>query len=437
MRIRRSAIGLFLCAILGANIQFTNANAATFASGTPCEVIVSDISNLTYSHNSGTRECTYTFSYNATVRTITLPTNLVSATMVLTGARGGQGGERYNASATAVPKVTTYSSTNTWVGKYSGTIPSASSKQIEINTGNIGSDGQNFTCNGISHPGAPGGTSSYVLGVGGQGGSQGCATQSNGEAGGTGGGGGGATVAVINSLKIFAGGGGGTGGTGRNANDNANLAGAGASSTNSSNYVSGTNAGESGGNVLEMTNNGCTSNIGGGGGGGGGLIGGFGGIIGYHKCSTHDATAAGGGYPGLNSTSSLLTNTSTSYILKSTDTTDSTAYGSVVIVLIYKGTTTATLSLPTGNLVYRQATIISDTSTVAGKITFRVNGKILTGCKNKVASANVVVTCSYKPSTHNAVIVTATLDPTSAEFIGTVSSSAQFLVANRTGPRVR
>jgi len=438
MRIRRSAIGLFLCAILGANIQFTNANAATFASGTPCEVIVSDISNLTYSHNSGTRQCTYTFSYNATARTITLPTNLVSATITLTGARGGQGGQRYNASATAVPKVTTYSSTTTHVGQYSGTITSPSSKQIEINTGNIGSNGQNFTCDGISHTGGIGGTSSYVSADGGQGGSQGCGIQSGGEAGGTGGGGGGATVAVINSSYIFAGGGGGTGGTGRAATNNSNLAGAAAFSFNSSNYVSGTNAGESGGSALMMSNDSCPSQIGSGGGGGGGLIGGYGGNAGIKSiCNDHTATSAKGGYPGLNSTSSVLTSTSSSYVSRSTDTTDSTAYGSVVIVLVYKGTATATLSLPAGNLVYRQATTISDTATVAGKITFRANGKILPGCKNKVATANVVVTCSYKPSTRNSVTITATLDPTNPDFIGTVSVSAQFQVGNRTGPRIR
>ena len=437
MRIRRSAIGLFLFAILGANIQFTSANAATLGSGTPCEVIVSSSSNLTYSHNAGTRECTYTFAYNAVARTITLPTNLVSATIKLTGARGGQGGPRYNASAAGAFRMWTYSSTSTHVGEYSGTIPSASSKQIEINTGNIGSNGQFFTCDANSHAGGLGGSSSYALGIGGQGGSQGCGIQASGEAGGTGGGGGGATVAVIDSLQIFAAGGGGTGGTGRNEWDNENLAGGAAVSTNISNYVSGSNSGASGGIVSQTSNTGCTSNIGGGGGGGGGFNGGNGGNAGYHKCSTHDATAAGGGYPGLNGMTYFLTSTTSSYVERSTATTDSTAYGSAIIVLKYKGTTTATLSLPTGNFVYRQATIISDTSTVAGKITFRVNGKVLPGCKNKVARADVVVTCSYRPSTRNAVTITATLDPTSSEFIGTVSVSAQFQVANRTGPRVR
>lgn len=434
MRIRRSAIGLFLLATLFSNLQIQSASAVAFASGTPCAVIVSDSSNLTYSHNSGTRQCTYTFSYNATVRTITLPTNLVSATLSLTGARGGQGGERYNASATATPKVTTYSSTVTYVGQYSGTIPAASSKLIEINTGNIGSDGQNFPCDNNSHPGGIGGTSSYVSAVGGQGGSQGCGTPNNGEAGGTGGGGGGATVAVINTFKIIAGGGGGTGGTGRNRYDNANLAGAGASSTNSSNYVSGTNAGESGGDVLQMSNTGCTSNIGG---GGGGLIGGYGGTIGVHICGTHVATAAGGGYPGLNSTSSVLTNTSTSYISKSTDTTDATAYGSAVIVLIYKGTTTATLTIPSGDLVYRQLKVLAITSSVAGKITFTSAGKVLPGCKNKAANSvnSYTVTCSLRPSTRNTMTITATLDPINSDYIGTVTSSAQLLVGKRTGPR--
>jgi hypothetical protein len=143
-----------------------------------------------------------------------------------------------------------------------------------------------------------------------------------------------------------------------------------------------------------------------------------------------------GGYPGSNGTSYSLTSTSSSYVSRSTATTDSTAYGSVVIVLVYKGTSTATLSIPAGNLVYRQATIISNTSTVAGKITFRVNGKILPGCKNKIAKANVVVTCSYRPSTRNAVTITATLDPTDPDFIGTVSVSAQLQVANRSSARV-
>jgi len=254
--------------------------------------------------------------------------------------------------------------------------------------------------------------------------------------GGTGGGGGGATVAVINTTPIFAGGGGGTGGTGRKDN-NVNWEG-GAAFSGSNSQASQLNGVAGQDNPSTNTDNSCSSNGGAGGGGGGGYQGGNGGIYGTPRCNAPKAfIQSTGGYPGSNGTTYSLTSTTSSYVERSTATTDSTAYGSAIIVLKYKGTSTATLSLPTGIFVYRQATIISDTSTVAGKITFRVNGKVLPGCKNKVARADVVVTCSYRPSTRNAVTITATLDPTSSEFIGTVSVSAQFQVANRSGPRVR
>jgi len=431
MRIRRSAIGLFLCAILGANIQFTNANAATFASGTPCEVIVSDISNLTYSHNSGTRQCTYTFSYNATARTITLPTNLVSATIALTGARGGQGGPRTDGVG-----ATASASNNSYVGIYAGTIPSHNNKQIEIHTGTKGGDGNNnSTASTGANPGPVGGLSSYSSGTGGGGGATGGRPASLNQ-GGTGGSGGGATVAVIDSIPIFAGGGGGTGGSNRKASDT-NISG-GAAQSQQTLLTANSIGGNGGSYAASPTNTGATASGGGGGGGGGGLYGGSGGNGAWNNNSNdaNNKDPTEGGYPGSNGTTYSLTATSNSYTQSISSATGSLG-GVAVIVLVYKGTTTATLSLPVGNLVYRQATIISDTSTVAGKITFRANGKILPGCKNKVARANVVVTCSYKPSTRNSVTITATLDPTDPDFIGTVSVSAQFQVGNRTGPRIR
>jgi hypothetical protein len=426
MRIRRSEIGLFLVAILGANIQFTNANAATFASGTPCEVIVSDISNLTYSHNSGPRQCTYTFSYNATVRTITLPTNLVSATITLTGARGGQGGPRTNAGGQ-----TAYASEFSYVGIYAGTIPSPNNKQIEIHTGAKGGDGNNDSTalTGLN-PGPVGGSSSYSSGVGGSGGGTGGNPSVN--QGGTGGSGGAATVAVIDSIPIFAGGGGGTGGSNRKDSDT-NLAG-GVAQTSATSLTGNSNGGSGGSYPHAQSNTSATASGGGGGGGGGGSKGGSNGAGAWNNSSNSSRTF--GGYPGSNGTTYSLTATSNSHTQSISSATGSLG-GVAVIVLIYKGTTTATLSLPAGNLVYRQATTISDTSTVAGKITFRANGKILPGCKNRVARANVVVTCSYKPSTRNSVTITATLDPTDPDFIGTVSVSAQFQVGNRTGPRTR
>jgi hypothetical protein len=250
---------------------------------------------------------------------------------------------------------------------------------------------------------------------------------------GTGGGGGAATIAVIDGNQIFAGGGGGTGGTGRQAS-NANLqSGAGFQNATSQTSISNGVAGEN--NTASDNDGSCYSNAGAGGGGGGGYKGGNRGNYGAASCPTPFSSSTSG-YPGSNGTTNSFLTVTSNIHTKSVDSATGSLGGVAVIVLVYKGTTTATLSLPAGNLVFRQATTISNTSTVAGKITFRANGKILPGCKNKVATANVAVTCSYKPSTRNSVTITATLNPTNPDFIGTVSVSAQLQVANRTGPRV-
>lgn len=101
------------------------------------------------------------------------------------------------------------------------------------------------------------------------------------------------------------------------------------------------------------------------------------------------------------------------------------------------GITTATISFAPGNLVYRQAKLITVVTSAAGLVTFRVAGKVLPGCKNKIVSAgnSFTTTCSYRPSNRNYVKVTATLVPTSASLTGVVSESAVYLVGNRTGAR--
>ena len=431
MKVCRSAIGLFLLATLFSILQIQSASATTIGSGTPCEVIVSSNANIEIVSDVGAKKCTYTFSYNATVRTITLPTNLVSATISLTGARGGQGGPRDDG------PTTTYSLTSSYVGLFSGTIPSASGKQIEIHTGGIGANGTNPNRDGAFHSGPAGGINSYTSGgSGGSGGGQRGAYVIDNFPGGTGGGGGGATVAVINATPIFAGGGGGTGGTGRK-DGNVNWEG-GAAYSNSSSQAAQLNGVAGQDNPSTNTDNSCSSNGGAGGGGGGGYQGGNGGIYGAPRCNAPKAfIQSTGGYPGSNGTTYSLTNSTSSFVLRSTSTTDSTAYGSAVIVLIYKSTATANLTIPSGDLVYRQLKVLSITSSVAGKITFTSAGKVLPGCKNKAAnSANsYTVTCSLRPSTRNTMTITAILDPTNSDYIGTVTSSAQLLVGKRTGPR--
>jgi uncharacterized repeat protein (TIGR02059 family) len=106
-------------------------------------------------------------------------------------------------------------------------------------------------------------------------------------------------------------------------------------------------------------------------------------------------------------------------------------------ITISSGSVSASLTLAPGNLVFRQAKNITAVATVAGKITFRVAGKVLPGCKNKTVSAGNSFTaiCSYRPSNHSYVTISATLDPTDSFYVGTVTNSAQFLVTRRTGPR--
>ena len=106
-------------------------------------------------------------------------------------------------------------------------------------------------------------------------------------------------------------------------------------------------------------------------------------------------------------------------------------------ITIASGSVGASLTLAAGNFVFRQAKNITAVATVAGKITFRVAGKVLPGCKNKIVNAgnSFTTTCSYRPSNHSYVTISATLDPTDSYYVGTVSYSAQFLVTRRTGAR--
>jgi uncharacterized repeat protein (TIGR02059 family) len=107
-------------------------------------------------------------------------------------------------------------------------------------------------------------------------------------------------------------------------------------------------------------------------------------------------------------------------------------------ITISSGSVSASLTLAPGNLTFRQAKNITAVATVAGKITFRVAGKVLPGCKNKTVNAgnSFTTTCSYRPSNHSYVTITATLDPADSFYVGTVTNSAQYLVTRRVGPRV-
>ena len=95
----------------------------------------------------------------------------------------------------------------------------------------------------------------------------------------------------------------------------------------------------------------------------------------------------------------------------------------------------ATITLEPGALTYRQAKSVSASSSVAGKVTFKVNGKVVPRCKKKVVAASATVICSYRPSTRGYVTITATLNPTDPSFIGTTTTTSRYFVGNRSGAR--
>ena len=87
---------------------------------------------------------------------------------------------------------------------------------------------------------------------------------------------------------------------------------------------------------------------------------------------------------------------------------------------------------------YRTVVVITANVTVASKVTFRINGKILPGCKNKLAtgsSSSFSATCSWRPSNRGTAALTAAATPTGAGISSTTSSPVNIVVGNRTGSR--
>jgi len=112
--------------------------------------------------------------------------------------------------------------------------------------------------------------------------------------------------------------------------------------------------------------------------------------------------------------------------------------GSGIVIIRFTGATaSSTISFAGGNLVYRQLKTISAVASVAGKVTFKIAGKVLPKCKNINANAgnSYTATCAYKPSTHGNIIVTATLVPTSGAYNQSTSISSVYTVQNRSTPR--
>ncbi len=109
-----------------------------------------------------------------------------------------------------------------------------------------------------------------------------------------------------------------------------------------------------------------------------------------------------------------------------TDVVDTSSFNSLTLA---GSATTAT---------YRTVVVITANVTVASKVTFRINGKILPGCKNKSttgSSPNIVATCSWKPSNRGIVSLTAAATPTGAGISSSTATPINIRVGNRTTAR--
>jgi len=87
---------------------------------------------------------------------------------------------------------------------------------------------------------------------------------------------------------------------------------------------------------------------------------------------------------------------------------------------------------------FRTAIAITATVNVASKVTFRMNGKVLPGCKNKLATgsgSSFTATCAWKASARGAVNLTAAATPTGAGISSATAPQLNIRVGNRTGAR--
>lgn len=94
----------------------------------------------------------------------------------------------------------------------------------------------------------------------------------------------------------------------------------------------------------------------------------------------------------------------------------------------------------TGNArtaIYKSPTTITAVSTIPAKITFRWNGKVIAGCASKLTTGSAptaTATCTWKPSLHGSITLTATSIPTNSNFTGAFAS-LPISITGRSGTR--
>jgi len=109
----------------------------------------------------------------------------------------------------------------------------------------------------------------------------------------------------------------------------------------------------------------------------------------------------------------------------------------LVYLTVLPDTTNVSLSVAGSarTVASRQPITLSAVSNVAGKVTFKVNGKVIPGCKG-VRTVSLTATCQWKPSVKGTNQLSAQIIPTEiAVNEAATSSNYSITVTSRTGPR--
>jgi len=91
-----------------------------------------------------------------------------------------------------------------------------------------------------------------------------------------------------------------------------------------------------------------------------------------------------------------------------------------------------------GNASFRTVVTITANVTVASRVTFMARNVIIPSCKNKAAigsGSSFSATCSWRPSTRGAVVLTASAVPTGAGISSSSAPPLSLFVGNRSGVR--
>jgi hypothetical protein len=128
----------------------------------------------------------------------------------------------------------------------------------------------------------------------------------------------------------------------------------------------------------------------------------------------------GGGGNGQNSTSGVANSFGTS--------------GAAGVVIVRYALTGFSNVSFTSSPVYREASTISAATNVASRVTFFVNNKRIPNCIKK-ATVNLVATCSWRPATRGATIISVEIAPVDSNYSLVVQRSNPVTVAKRISRR--